>query len=33
MGEVRSVFSILFRKREEKRPFGRSRHRWRIILK
>jgi hypothetical protein len=32
MGEMRNVYKILFRKSEGKRPLGRPRHRWRILL-
>jgi hypothetical protein len=32
MGERRGVYRVLMGKPEGKRPFGRSRRRWRIIL-
>jgi hypothetical protein len=32
MGERRGVYRALLGKPEEKRPLGRPRHRWRIIL-
>jgi hypothetical protein len=33
MGKMRNAYKILFRKPEGERPFGGSRHRWRVILK
>jgi len=33
MGERRGIYRVLVGKPEEKRPLGRSRHRWRIILR
>jgi hypothetical protein len=32
MGEMRNAYKILVRKLEGKRPLGRPRHRWEIIL-
>jgi hypothetical protein len=32
MGEVRGVYIVLVGRREGKRPLGRSKHRWEIIL-
>jgi len=33
MGERRGVYRVLVGKPEEKRPLGRHRHKWMIILK
>ena len=33
MGEIRGVYRVLVGKAEGKRPLGRSRRRWRIILR
>jgi hypothetical protein len=33
MGEMRSAYTILIGKLEEKRPLGRPSHRWMIILR
>jgi hypothetical protein len=33
MGEERGVYRVLVGNPEEKRPLGRPRHRWRIILR
>jgi len=33
IGEIKNVYKILAMKPERKRPLGRTKHRWKVLLK